>query len=39
MNHEELSKNRQEALRWWRNLSHLEKQEFAKSIFQIGRLQ
>lgn len=33
MNHEEFSKNRQAALRWWRNLFHLEKEEFAKKHF------
>lgn len=33
MNHEEFSKNRQSALKWWRDLSHLEKEEFAKRHF------
>lgn len=33
MNHEEISRKRQFALKWWRELSFSEKQEFAKKHF------
>jgi hypothetical protein len=33
MNHEKFSKNRQAALKWWRELLYSEKEEFAKKHF------